>query len=121
MVSQRQNGHSELQSPSALIVVRESSLRADVLHVFDEVDLATAPELERRVDQLTGPRRCVLNFADCRYIDSSTLAVLIRAFRRLGDHLRIVVPLHSRVERVLGLAGLHDVLPIVPSMERALG
>jgi anti-anti-sigma factor len=104
----------------SLIVVHDVTERANVLRVFDEVDLSTAREFESEVNLLKGPYRCVIDLSECRYIDTSTITVLIRAFRRLGNDLRIVAPLHSHVERIFGLAALHDVLPIVPTLERAL-
>lgn len=104
----------------SIVVVHDRMNRASVLRVFDEVDLSTAHELEGEVDLLLPPDRCVIDLSECRYIDTSTIAVLIRAFRRLGNHLRIVVPLRSHLERIFGIAGLHDVLPIVPTLERAL-
>jgi anti-anti-sigma factor len=105
---------------SPLIVVHDKIRGASVLHVFDEVDLSTAHELEAEVNLLLGADRCVVDLSECRYIDTSTITVLIRAFRRLGNQLRIVVPLRSHIERIFGLAGLHDVLPIVPTLDRAL-
>ena len=109
----------QAEEPS-LIVVHDNIERANVLRVFDEVDLSTARAFESELSALKGPDRCIVDLSECRYIDTSTIAVLIRGFRRLGNDLRIVVSLHSHIERIFGLAGLHDVLPIVPTLERAL-
>jgi anti-anti-sigma factor len=103
-----------------LVRIRDRFPSADVLHVFHEVDFASSAEFETELDALPASRGVVVNLAGCRYIDSSALGVLIRAHRRLGPRLHIVVAPRSQAERILFVTGLYEFLPVCSTLERAL-
>jgi anti-sigma B factor antagonist len=103
-----------------LVVVRQSFPGIEVLHVFDEVDLATASELEAEINALPHAGRVVLDFAECRYIDSTALSVLIRAHKALGDRLQLIVRDDGIVGRLLKITGLDNVFSVVPTLNQAL-
>jgi anti-anti-sigma factor len=79
-----------------------------VVVVRGEVDLVTAPELESFVadailDHGT-PRPLLVDLAECQFMDSSGLAVLLRAGDRLSGRLAIVCPAGAPPARLLELA-----------------
>lgn len=108
-------------APNGCAFIHESIERAEIVHVFGEVDIATSPQLERIL--LTSVRigkRIVVDLAECSYIDSTVISVLLRAQRALGDHLRIVVADGGGVHRVLSITGVTQVLRLAPSLKLAI-
>ena len=87
-----------IDSERALLVVR------------GEIDLVTAPSLRSAVESaLTdGPRRLILDLAEVSFIDSTGLAVLIKASRRTTVALRHPSASTERVLEASGLTGLFE-------------
>lgn len=95
-------------------LVTESSDNAETLHAIGVLDIFMASELEFAIaDVAAAQKPVVLELSDCRYLDSTIISVLIRSHRTLGSGLQIVVKAGSNVDRLLRIARLHDVLPIV--------
>jgi anti-anti-sigma factor len=69
-----------------------------------ELDIATAPMLERTLGDLTG--RIHFDCADLTFVDSSGLAIFARVDRNGGARLRAVRPNVRRVVEVAGLSHL---------------
>ena len=89
-----------------------------IVTVRGEVDVATAPELEERLGEAAeGAPKCIVSLAECRYIDSSGLRLLVRVAHELGERLAVVVPPGTQVRRIFDITGLayqmdmHDALP----------
>lgn len=78
------------------------------LRVVGEVDLSTATTLEEAVlGELRGTRVLTLDLADCSYIGSEGIGILLKAWNELQDGGRIVLRSPTGVvRRVLELAGL---------------
>ena len=94
---------------------------AQIVHIFGEVDLSSARELESEVTKAAATGELVvIDLLACEYIDSTVISVLIRADKALGSRLRIAVREHSLVDRVLQLTALRDILPVFPSLSQAL-
>lgn len=93
------------------------------LAVRGEVDMATAPALEDRLDdairESTGP--FVLDLAGVAFLDSTGLRVLLRARGLLGreDRALAVICPHNPVRRVFELSGLSTVFALYPSRDAA--
>jgi anti-anti-sigma factor len=104
----------------ALIVVHDIVGDAHVVHVFSEVDISTAPELDAEVSKVTEDGLVIVELSDCRYMDTSGISVLTRAYRRFGGRFRVVVAPNSHVERVLRLLRLHSLIRICTSLNEAL-
>ncbi|MDG4758276.1 STAS domain-containing protein [Micromonospora sp. WMMD710] len=88
------------------------------LRLAGELDLSTAPELTAAIDRLTeaGERRVLLDLTDLTFCDSTGMAVFVRGDNRAaadGGWLR-VVGANGRVERVLRVTGLAEVLRYEP-------
>jgi anti-anti-sigma factor len=102
-------------------LVHETLDRAEVLHVFGEVDIFSAPDLESAISgSVRIGRLLVLNLLECRYIDSTVIALLMRAQKALGDRLRVVTPETGTVRRVLTLTEVDRVLRVTPTLAEAL-
>lgn len=97
--------------------------RVAVVDVTGEVDLATAPELRSAVDEAIGSGGDVLvDFTECRFLDSSGVAVLGRAYRTLAERgrtLLLVSPPGTVPTRVLSLT-LSGLVPFHATRASAL-
>lgn len=85
------------------------------VRVVGELDMATAEELTDAVaawpERVT---RCVVDLSDCNFLDSSGIRALLICQRQLDDGNGTVqlVGVSPHVERVLRIAGVHQVLEI---------
>jgi anti-anti-sigma factor len=125
------NGHSDWhpsdEAPSAArppraalenAFIHESQPSRQIVHVFGEVDLACVDQLQAAVEEAAqGPGTVVVDLAPCRYIDSSTLTLLVRLSHTYAGRFLIVVPPEGMVRRVFAITSLVDKLPIVDSLE----
>jgi anti-sigma B factor antagonist len=99
-----------------LVTIEVLRERGDtILAVRGDVDMATAPFLWERVEQvLPDSERVIVDLRDVDFLDSSGLSVFVRAHRRLchaGGALVLRSP-NPRVRQVLDLTGLDQVLTI---------
>ena len=91
----------------AAAFIRETSTTACTVHVYGEVDLANACELEaaigapHRID-----KRLIVNLSQCGYMDSTGLAVLIRAKKRVGESFGVELGDNPRIHTLFRVAGL---------------
>ena len=93
--------------------------------VAGEIDMATAPLLERELAEAieAGDGALVLDLCDVTFFDSSGLRVAIIAHRDLteqGRRLAVVCSPGGHVRRTFGLAGVADLLDLHPSRAAAL-
>lgn len=95
-----------------------------VVAVQGELDLSTAPELERPLeDVLEGPESVLIDLRSCDFIDSTGIALLVRAWQRLeaednGRNLAICSN-NEQVRRVLEITGLEVSIPVHETREQA--
>ncbi|MGC4813030.1 STAS domain-containing protein [Micromonospora sp. DT228] len=88
------------------------------LRLAGELDMSTSPELSAAIDRLiaAGESRVLLDLADLTFCDSTGMAVFVRGDNQAavdGGWLRLVGA-NGRVERVLRMTGLADVLRYEP-------
>ncbi len=107
-------------STSPLVIIRETLPNAEILHVFGDADIATAPELETSINEIDSSLPLVIDLSECRFIDTTAISVLIRSFKRLGNLFRIVVTPQSHVERVLTITHLPAIMSVTVSVEESL-
>jgi len=101
----------------AFALIHEALDHATIVHVFGELDLSSANELEVAIAAADASGKgIVIDLEPCTYIDSSILAVLIRAFKKHSSRLSIVLAPTGTVTRLFELTSLKQVLPIVPSL-----
>jgi anti-sigma B factor antagonist len=91
-----------------------------VIHVSGEVDLATAPILERALHSaIAASYPIIVNFAATRYIDSTGLRVVLQA---RGRHRQVVAAagLTPTLRRVFELTNVDRTIPLYPTVAEAL-
>ena len=97
-----------------------------VVAVRGELDLGTAPELEGPLEEAIGAAEPLLiDLSECEFIDSTGIAMIVRAWQQLGDGssepVRVVICSGSeQVRRVLEITGLESSIPIHASRDEAL-
>jgi anti-sigma B factor antagonist len=96
-----------------------------VVTVSGRVDSATAPDLEKALQNLLNSERnqIVLDLHQTDYMSSAGLRVLVamqKAARKNGGSLRMA-QLSVRVKEVFELAGLTPVFDIYPDVVEAVG
>ena len=98
------------------LAVAEEAERS-VIRLSGELDLANADSLEAELDKALGDdhREVVVDLERLSFIDSTGLALLIRAVDRDGDRGRLsCVPSRGlAVQRVLHVTGLDQRLPFL--------
>jgi anti-anti-sigma factor len=100
-----------------------------VIAVRGELDLSTAPDLEAPLEEAvaTGDASVLVDLSDCEFIDSTGIALIVRAWQRLdraadgaGGGRLVICGGSEQVRRVLGITGLELSIPIHESRESAL-
>jgi anti-sigma B factor antagonist len=91
-----------------------------VVSFSGEVDLAVAPDLQERLDELiaSGQTTIVVDLLEATFLDSIALGVLVGALEQCqtaGGELYLVVT-EPRVLKVLETTGLIETFPIHSSM-----
>lgn len=94
----------------------------DVIEVGGDLDAFSSPNLATAIDRCSRfvSRSLVVSLEFCEYCDASGISVLVRAKTRLGDGLRIVVPLENRIRRVFRITRLEESLSLDKSLQSAL-
>lgn len=110
----------------------QSQFRVDVRHeeggtviaVSGELDLASSPALEKRLDEVFGSdaELVILDLRELEFMDSTGLSVLIRAHQtaEAGERRLSVVKGPPQVQRLLTLTGVGERLAVVDTPEDAL-
>lgn len=105
------SSHPEFATPPDRLTI-ERRIEGDcvTLMVHGEIDLASAPELARHIDEAerSSPRSIVLDLAALEFIDSSGLHVLIEANGRgrRSAHRLILTHVPPHVQRIFSLTGV---------------
>ncbi len=92
-----------------------------VIQVEGELDMNTAPELERQLEApLSAPdSNLLIDLSRCEFIDSTGIALIVRAWQALDDRFSIC-GIGDQVKRVLDVTGLEATIPTHPSRDDAL-
>ncbi len=110
-------------TPAPFKVSSEQEAGAVVILVQGELDMNTAAKLERELEvPLSAPDSALLiDLSRCEFIDSTGIALLVRAWQRLdGDGRFALCGINNQVERVLEITGLESTIPTHASREQAL-
>jgi anti-sigma B factor antagonist len=105
--------------------VGRKEMELPVVSLSGEVDLAVAPDLQERLDDLLaqGATEIVVDLSGATFLDSIALGVLVGALEQCesaGGKLRLVVT-EPRVLKVLEITGLIDAFNIESSVPGAAG
>jgi anti-anti-sigma factor len=91
-----------------------------IMPLVGEFDLSNAAEIETLiVAAVKGGKPVIVDFSATDYIDSTVLSVLVRQWKRVGRHLRIVVPRASHIRRVFEVTGLVHRLSVSDTLDDA--
>jgi anti-sigma B factor antagonist len=100
--------------------------RIALLVAGGEIDFEAAPQLKERIfDQIEDGGRCLLlDLSMVTFIDSTAIGVLVGASTKAqdtGESSLVVVceEENNRVQRILDIAGVANILTVLPSRERA--
>jgi anti-sigma B factor antagonist len=97
---------------------------AYVVSLGGEIDIYTAPKLERALEELTssGARQVVIDLAGAAFIDSTVLGVLLKALARLdaGGGELLLVSDDRRILKLLEITGLGRVFRIEATLTDAI-
>ena len=93
-----------------------------VVSLAGELDLSTIPRVEKQLfEQVRSKAAVIVDLSAVSFIDSSGIAMLIKAFRADdGGTLNTVIAEGSQVERVFRLAGIDRALPLFTDRNRAI-
>jgi anti-anti-sigma factor len=103
-----------------------------VIEIHGELDLGTAPELERPLEEAVadGAASLLVDLSGCQFIDSTGIALLVRAWQKTsqdgngddGGGVRgfVICSPSEQVRRVLEITGLELSIPIHPSRDEAI-
>lgn len=96
---------------------------ATEIEVDGELDLSVADQLQRALDE-AGPGSTLIDLKYCTFIDSTGIAVIVRAHREWAEDGGGRLVVHSpcdQVLRVLTTTGLTGIGLVFESREAALG
>lgn len=94
--------------------------------VRGELDLSTAPDLERPLEEALerGDGPILVDLSECEFIDSTGIALIVRARQRLesdnGGRTLVVCSYNDQVRRVLDITGLDVSIPVHRTRDEAL-
>ncbi len=100
-----------------------------VISVRGELDLSTASELERPLEEAvsSGDASVLIDLSECEFIDSTGIALIVRAWQRLdrtaegeGQGRVALCSYNDQVRRVLEITGLELSIPIHSTRDEAL-
>lgn len=96
------------------------------ISVHGELDLSTAPDLEGPLDEAlnSGEGSLLIDLSHCEFIDSTGIALIVRAWQRLdsGENGRVLVicSQNDQVRRVLEITGLELSIPVHLTRDEAI-
>lgn len=101
----------------------EGGIRA--FTVRGELDMSTAPELERGLDQALADSDAsiMIDLSACEFIDSTGIALIVRTWQRLGDEgeRRLAIcSTNHQVRRLLKITGVEGSIPMHEGRDTAL-
>jgi len=100
-----------------LQLVREQREGTQLVRVQGEIDLDTA---ERFAAAIETPERIIVDFAECRYMDSTGLAVLLAKRKAVGLPFPLVMERKSFFRKLLRVAGVDKMFSIYETLDDAL-
>jgi anti-anti-sigma factor len=99
------------------------------IYVQGELDLSTAPDLERPLEEAleSGEGSVLIDLSRCEFIDSTGIALIVRAWQRLDDgasggggRALVLCSQNDQVRRVLEITGLELSIPVHLTRDEAI-
>lgn len=107
----------------------ESEELEDGIRMFTvrgELDMSTAPEFEQKLDAALSQSDAsiVLDLCECEFIDSTGIALIVRAWQRLeadeGKGRLVLCSHNHQVRRLLQITGVESSIPMHEQRDAAL-
>ncbi len=89
-----------------------------VVRVYDDVDIASAPQFESCLRILRDEIALVIDLDSCPYFDSTGLSVLYRAIR--NQHVLVFMPKSCPLRRIFDIVAAGQLFPIFENEDTAL-
>jgi anti-anti-sigma factor len=116
-------GRSEQRSPKPAVQLEILPGIGAVVTLRGEHDISTEPMLGEVLSRACGHGHALVDFGECRYLDSTVVKLLLAAHgtqTAAGRRLELVIPPEATaVDRLARLIHLAEIMPIHPS--RAAG
>ncbi|MEX0972778.1 MAG: STAS domain-containing protein [Solirubrobacterales bacterium] len=102
----------------------EDGVRA--ITVCGELDMNTAPQLERQLDDALAASGAsiMVDLSSCEFIDSTGIALIVRAWQRLdrddGGGRLVLCCINHQVRRLLKITGVEDSISMHEQRDAAL-
>jgi anti-sigma B factor antagonist len=105
----------------------EDGIRAITVH--GELDMSTAPELERKLEEALADEEAsvMLDLSACEFIDSTGIALIVRAWQRLdrnaggeGKGQLVLCCINHQVRRLLKITGVESSISLHEQPQAAL-
>jgi anti-sigma B factor antagonist len=116
------NERPERSVPGTVTVTFVASNSARVA-LRGEWDISTQPQLAEALQRSRGRQNIVIDLADCTFLDSTTIGMLITLDRELaadGGRLEVALPASQNVvNRAFALLGVREVLSVHDTLETA--
>lgn len=111
-----------MTSPSLSVRIEDARDNVSIVSLAGELDLSTIPRMEEALREQMSQRPAVLiDLSELSFIDSSGIGVLVETFRSAdGTPMNVLIASGSQVERVFGIAGISEALPVYSDREAAL-
>ena len=116
-------------NPAPFKVQSETLDGVRVVSIQGELDLNTAPQVEESLDStVESPSTPLLvDLSDCEFIDSTGIALIVRAWRALNDPSNggdrgsfALCCVNDQVQRLLDITGLEASIPTHSSRDEAI-
>ena len=102
----------DVAMPGSLRIQRIPDERGIIVQLAGELDLESAPELDRQLRELeeAKPARLLIDLSGLEFMDSTGLAVMVRAARSARDngHRLSLRPGPTQVQRLFELTGVAE-------------
>jgi anti-sigma B factor antagonist len=94
-----------------------------VIAIGGELDLSVAGRLGEAIECCSGAKQILIDLEACDFIDSTGIAVIVRAHLRLAEQGRriVVFGASAQVGRILSITGLTENGLVFERLEEALG
>ena len=110
-------------NPAPFKVRSEQQDGVFVVTVEGELDMNTAPALERELEAPAAGNGAavLLDLSACEFIDSTGIALIVRCWQLLDGNGRFALcGISDQVERVLDITGIEEAIPTHANREQAL-
>jgi anti-anti-sigma factor len=115
----------EVEDARSALVVQPPAIRVErhgdvsVVVTSGELDLSVSELLAERIAAI-GDERAVVSLADCTYLDSTILTVLVKSTAAREGRLAVILPVTHKLRRIFEIANVNHILNVVGTLDEAI-